>query len=355
MKNKKFYSLISMFVVFILIFSGCSRKKDKKFVESEIVSPRKGDILVKVLATGTITPYRRIEIKSSERGRVEKIYFDEGDRIIKGQTLALISSLDRISLIDTARANLYKAKKSNDEELIKTAENELAIAEKAYNPVPQIAPVSGEIISRAIEPGEHVSMEKVLFVISDRLILRIQVDESDIGKIKLKQGIQFYLETFPDEKHIARVRRIAREGVIQQNVMQYEVLGFPDRVLRKWIAGMTVNAEFVISEKKNILLLPVDAVRTFKDKSFIIAVSNENNVVKKVNTGISDYKDIEILKGVNEKDKVLVLGQKDFEEFFRSLMKKKGGADLRKMRYIMGGSGKGDKNKRGGSRGKGKK
>lgn len=327
MKNNKNYVLISLLIFFLTCFTGCKDKSKEVSPQNEIVSPRKGDITVKVLATGTIEPYSRIEIKASDRGRMEKIYFDEGDTILKGQTLALISTIDRITLVDTARANLYQTEKSGDQKAIESAKEDLAIAEKAYNPVPIIAPVSGEIIKRSVEIGVYISMENILFVISDRLILRIQVDEADIGKIKKYQVVKFYLDTFPDEINNARVQRISKEGKLTQNVMQYEVLAFPDKVLNKWISGMTINAEFIISELKDVLLLPADAVRKTRDKTFVAVMSNNKRFLKKVETGISDYKDIQIISGVTEKDRVLILSQKDFSDLSRSLRDRRSGGD----------------------------
>ncbi len=307
MKKRLVFFILSFFIL-----SQCGKPQNQDKVKTKIISPTIGNMEIKVLATGTISPYQRIEVKSSESGRVEKIYYDEGDYVKQGETLALISTADRISLIDTARANLFKAKKSGNEKLIKEAEEELRIAESAYNPVPIVAPVSGEIINRSIEIGEYIAPTKVLFVISDRLVLRVLVDEADIGKIKINQKVKFYLDTFPDETYYGRVKRISREGELVSNVMQYEVIIFPDMVSKKWIAGMTVNAEFYITEKKNIMLLPVEAVKKWQNKNFVVLSKNNKQIVKQIKTGISDYRNVEIISGLNKDDKVVVLNDYQF-------------------------------------------
>ena len=312
MKNK-----LAFFIISIFLLSQCGKSQNKNQTMPEIVSPTIGNIEIKVLSTGTVSPYRRIEVKSSESGRVEKIYYDEGNYVPQGETLALISTIDRISLVDTAKANLFKAKKSGDKKLIQEANEELKIAEQAYNPVPIIAPVSGEIINRSIEIGEYIAQTKVLFVISDRLVLRVLVDEADIGKIKKDQKVKFYLDTFPDEIYYGKVRRIAKEGELISNVMQYEVVVFPNKVSKKWISGMTVNAEFYIKEKKNILLLPVEAVKKRKNKKFVAILENGKQTLRKVKTGISDYKNIEIIKGIRKDVKVIILNDYQFSSLFK--------------------------------------
>jgi len=94
--------------------------------------------------------------------------------------------------------------------------------------------------------------------------------------------------------------------------MQYEVIIFPDMVSKKWIAGMTVNAEFYITEKKNIMLLPVEAVKKWQNKNFVVLSKNNKQIVKQIKTGISDYRNVEIISGLNKDDKVVVLNDYQF-------------------------------------------
>jgi len=156
-----------------------------------------------------------------------------------------------------------------------------------------------------------------LFVLSDKLVLRIDVDEADIGKIQINQRVKFYLDTFPDEIHWGKVKRISKEGKLVSNVMQYEVIVFPDKVSKKWISGMSVNAEFYVTEKENVMLLPFDAVKKFRDKNFVVVLKNREKIPRSVKIGITDYKNIEIIKGISTNDKVLILSQAEFNSLFK--------------------------------------
>lgn len=300
----------------LFLISGCGKKQQGNTTqEMKITRLAKGSITVKVLATGTLSPYRRIEVKNSDRGRVEKLFYDESQSVRQGSTMALISTIDRISLLDMARANLFNAKRTGDSEKIKEAEDDLKTAEQAYQPVPIMAPVSGEVIKLGVQIGEIIAADTTLYVLSDRLILSVDVDEADIGKITINQNANFYLDTFPDEQHKGRVHRISREGELVSNVMQYEVLVFPDQVLKKWISGMTVNVEFIVTQKNNVNVLPYDAVHKDKETSYVVVIEKGGAQKRKeVKTGVTDYKSIEIISGLDQNDQVLILTKDQFDK-----------------------------------------
>lgn len=270
-----------------------------------------------VLGTGIISPSRRVKIMASINGRVERILFKEGAFVNQGGTLAFISTIERISLIDIARANLFKARSTEDNELIKEAEEEYQTAKNAYSPVPIIASISGEIINRDIEMGEYITPEKTLFVLSDRLMLKINIDEAVIEKIKTDQEVSFYLDSSSDEKQSGKVKMISEEGILFANVMQYEVIVSPDNPSKKWVSGMPVTAGFYIGLKPNILSLPSKAVKKFKNKNFVVVLENEKKILKEVETGIFDYKNIQIVNGIDKEDQVLILSPSEFKLFFK--------------------------------------
>lgn len=323
-KNKKFYSKILepfIFSLFLLGFSfllGCDSKKNIPQEKTSLVYPQMGDISLKVVSTGTLSPLRRIEVKASEKGRVEKIFAQEGHSVRESSVLALISPVDRIALMDTARASLYEAQQAKNEKKIKDAQLALKVAQEAYQPVPIVAPVSGEIIKKDLEIGELVASEKTLFVVSDRLVLRLLVNEADIGKIKVGQKVSFTLESFPEEEALGTVYSIAREGQNVSNVIQYEVLVTPNVVQRKWIAGMTVNAWFVIKEKKGVLTLPLSAVKRVGIQPFVVIQKpNKTWELRQLVCGHDDFQNIEIIEGIEENEGVLILSQSQFNRFYK--------------------------------------
>ncbi|MFC1546823.1 efflux RND transporter periplasmic adaptor subunit, partial [bacterium] len=241
------------------------------------------------------------------RGRIENIKVKEGNIVKKNEVIAWISSEDRISLIDSARASYEKAKASGDENALKNAAEEMEIAELAYEKIPVISPINGEVIRRSVEPGQNVFSDTVLFVLSDKLVAVVEVDEADIGKIKLGQKANVKLESFPEDVRIGKVSQIAREGNVVNNVTVYDVTVDIKDIPKEWASEMTANIEFIVSEKRNVLIVPIEAVKERKNKKFVIRVS-EDRKFQRVETGITDNRMIEIKDGLYEGDEIILKG-----------------------------------------------
>jgi len=271
----------------------------------ETVRVTRGDIEIKVLSTGTIEPYTRVEVSSPVNGRIDRVLVNEGDKVKEGDVLAWISSEDRIALLDAARSALESAKQAKDAEADREAKAEYEIAEKAYRPVPLTNSIRGEVISRTCEPGQNVSTATTLFAIADRLVAKVQVDEADIGQIKRGQTAWVVLDAFPDERVEGRVSKISREGALVSDVVEYDVLVEATSVPVHWASGMTANVEFIVTGKYDVLEIPRSAVAQHNGREYVTvgAGAPERREIK---TGISDGKMVEVLEGLKPGDRVLV-------------------------------------------------
>ena len=273
----------------------------------ETVRVERGNIEIKVLSTGIIQPYTRVEVSSSVNGRIDRIEVDEGDIVKEGDILAWISSEDRIALLDAARSGLESAKKKNNPEAVKEAETAYMIADKAYKTVPLTNSISGEVINRSCEPGQNISTQSILFVISDRLVAKVEVDEADIGKIKAGQETWIVLDAFTDERLKGKVTKISREGRLVSDVVVYDVMVDPLKVPRHWASGMTANVEFIVERKDSVLMIPKSAVKEREGKSFVM-VLEEKPAPRKIETGITDGRMLEVTKGLKKGDTVILSG-----------------------------------------------
>jgi len=133
------------------------------------VSVRVGPIKTIISATGKVLPKNRLEIKPPVSGRIEGILVKEGDFVKKGDTLGWMSSTERAALLDAAQGQ---------------GEEKLKYWQQVYKPIALVAPIDGEVIVATIQPGQAVTTADAALVLSDQLIVRAQVDETDIGKIK---------------------------------------------------------------------------------------------------------------------------------------------------------------------------
>ncbi len=179
------------------------------------VQVARGDLQVTVLATGTVQPQNRLEMKPPVAGRVDKILVKEGQNVKAGETVALLSSTERAALLDAA--------KSKDEK-------EQGYWEEIYKAIPLIAPIDGTVIVSTMQPGQTVSQTDPIVVLSDRLIVQAQVDETDIGKVKEGQAALISLDAYPDIEVKGVVSHIYHESKVVTNVTIYQVDILPEEV-----------------------------------------------------------------------------------------------------------------------------
>ncbi|MFQ5906661.1 MAG: efflux RND transporter periplasmic adaptor subunit [bacterium] len=300
-------TVVAMIAIATFLLVGSRRGPEQGPAEKDIVIVRKGTIEVKILATGTIHPFTRVEVRSPQKGRLEKVSVDEGDWVQKGHILALVSGEDRISLLDAANSMMQEAKATGDDQAIEKAKLARETAMKAYLPIPITSPLRARVIKRSCQPGQNVGPNDVLFVLSDRLVAGVEVDETDIGKIHVGQRAIITLDAFPEEKKVGKVVKISQEGRTVSNVVIYDVQVNPKSIPPNWSSGMTANVEFLIHDLKDVMVLPVSAVRQ-KGMSKMVMLAGENPHSQKIETGVTDGKMIEIKSGLSEGDSVLATG-----------------------------------------------
>ena len=280
--------VVSVIIVLIIVL----KQKGTSLKDVREIHPTFGTIQTFISTTGTVQPQNRLEIKPPINGRIERVFVREGDIVRVGQTLALMSSTERAALLDAARAQ--------DEET-------LAYWQDVYKPTPLIAPINGEVIVRAVEPGQTVTSNDAVIVLSDRLIVQAQVDETDIGKVKLGQAAIISLDAYPQTKVTATVDHIAYESKIVSNVTIYEVDLLPQQVPPIFRSGMSATIDIIEESKENILLIPLEAVKRDAEGSFVLVSrgSRTKPVHQRVELGIADEKNIEVLAGLTKDDTII--------------------------------------------------
>ena len=274
------------------------RKNTDSFVMEEL-KPQIGSIHTTVSTTGVVEPQNRLEIKPPINGRVEEILVQEGDTVKKGEVLALMSSTERAALLDAARAQGEKA---------------IEYWNDVYKATPLISPIDGEVIVRGVEPGQTVTSQSPVIVLSDKLIVKAQFDETDIGRVKKGQRALISLDAYPETKIDGVVDHIAYESNIVNNVTIYDVDIVPQDIPEFFRSGMSANVDVIEKEKKNILVLPSDAIISRGRKSFVRIKSsgNKGDIEKEVEIGLSNETNIEITAGLSQDDIVLVQRERYF-------------------------------------------
>jgi macrolide-specific efflux system membrane fusion protein len=292
-KNKlKLFFLVIILVIAGIAITQIKQKKSSDEIVKEI-TPVIGSIETFISCTGTVLPKNRLEIKPPVNGRVEEILIQEGDKVKTSQILAWMSSTERAALLDAARG--------------KDAET-LQYWQETYKPIPLPAPIDGEVIVAKTQPGQTVTTADAVLVLSDHLIIRAQVDETDIGKITPNMKTVVSLDAYPDTKINAYVEHIYYESKIVNNVTMYEVDIMPDEVPAFFRSGMNAVVDFIEQGRENVLLIPVEAVHKEKGENFVYLKQNKAREPSKVRVklGISDDKNVEVLSGITKNDKIIL-------------------------------------------------
>ncbi|MFA5355959.1 MAG: HlyD family efflux transporter periplasmic adaptor subunit [Candidatus Omnitrophota bacterium] len=273
----------------ILFFKG----EKGPYEEMREIKPARGAIKSVISTTGTILPKNRLEIKPPVNGRVEEMLVKEGEKIKVGQILAWMSSTERAALVDAARGK---------------GEEELKYWKEAYKPIPLISPIDGEVIVATTQPGQTVITGDAVVVLSDHLIARAQVDETDIGKIKLKQEAVITLDAYPDKKVNGKVGHIYYESETVNNVTVYKVDVIPQEEVLFFRSGMNAMIDFKEDTRPDSLLLPQEAVSRDKEGSWVLLKRGNSREPEKraVKLGNSDENNVEIIFGLDDSDTVVV-------------------------------------------------
>ena len=278
--------LAAGFFFFRSSFDGKSKVTYKEY------RPEIGAIRQMVSTTATIKPQNRLEIKSPVGGRIDKILVKEGDFVKKGQVLALVSSTERAALLDAATQK---------------GQSEIDYWNKVYNQTALISPIDGQVIVSNLNPGQTITTNDAVLVLSDRLIVQADVDETDIGNVKVGQKARISLDAYPDIRVDGVVDHIYYESTLVNNVNIYHVDILPVEVPEVFRSGMSANIDIVVNEKENVLTLPLAAVRSQNGRSFVLMRAAAPDSVRRmpVRLGLQDENNVEIESGLSASDVVV--------------------------------------------------
>ncbi len=260
--------------------------------------------------------YERAQRLFKEGGVVSQSMLDQADRDWKMGQAKLESAAQRFQLImaPPRREDVAAA-----EAEVRLARAQLAQAEDAYDNTFVRSPVEGVVVKRFMNPGESISYESLyqpIVTVADttRLMVRAEVDETDIGKIQLGQRTEIRSEAFPGQTFYGQVVRISgglgKKKIQTDNPLEKvdtEVLetfvevdrGSPLRV------GLRVDIYVQLARKDNVLFVPRRAVE-LTDGVAAVRVRTPIGVrARPVRLGAQDGLNVEIVEGLGEGDLVV--------------------------------------------------
>jgi len=181
------------------------------------------------------------------------------------------------------------------------------------------APIRATVLTRDVELGSSVSSILNLgangtLVMTlgdiDQVFVRGKVDEADIGRVQMGQVARIRVETFRDKVFNGKVTQISPMGVEKDNVTNFEVRVSIDNPGKELRANMTANAEIVLEEHPNSLIVPEAAISYDGQKNAFVDLADPGakNGRRRVpvKLGVGNGTRIQVLEGVSEGDKVVL-------------------------------------------------
>lgn len=233
------------------------------------------------------------------------VYEQAANRQRAAQSQLLVSR----AKIEEARAQVAQAQ----------AAAERAVEELANSTIK--APIRGTVLTRDVEIGSPVSSilnlganATLVMTLGDigQVFVRGKVDEADIGFVKLGMAARITTESFRDQTFSGKVTQISPIGVEKDNVTTFEVEVSIDNPGQQLKANMTANAEVILEEKADTLIVPEAAISYDEKKAAFVEVADPAADTGRrkvpVKVGIGNGTRTEVLEGLTAGDKVVLPG-----------------------------------------------
>jgi HlyD family secretion protein len=344
------------------LYSFSRADKDKGFKTVAVV---RGGVVEKALAVGAIRPKREVAVKSKISGIVKRSYREVGDRVKAGDPLFEIlpdptpleltearrevqiarnvheearkrhgrsAELRREGIVSADDADKATRDIQDAEIRLQLAQERLALVEKGRVKTEQLdvesiirAPVAGTVLELLVNEGDPVvpltsyQAGTALTTLADmsQLVFKGTVDEIDVGKLKEGMPARIKIGAMPDAAVEGIVYKIAPKSKTAEGATLFDV----EIALRPGAgvvlrAGYSANADIVVREKKDVLLVPERLV-TFKEGKATVELSGAapeaEPAKREIKVGLSDGINVEVAEGLKEKELVVERPPKKIE------------------------------------------
>ena len=359
MNKKKTLVIVAVAAIVALavwLLSG-GKKEEKITFDTAAVAP--ANIMNSITATGTIEPVTSVTVGTQVSGIVSKLFVDYNSVVKKGQVIAELDKTNLMSQLNTAKTQLataqsqlnyqtanYKRYKTLFEkglvaaddfdnaklsytqakEQVASAKEEVQRAQTNLGYATITSPIDGVVLSKSVEEGQTVaasfSTPELFTIAQDLTNMQVvaDVDEADIGDVKEGERVTFTVDAYPDDTFEGEVKQVRQEATTTNNVVTYEVVISAPNADLKLKPGLTANVTIYTAERKGVLSVPSKALRFTPQKETvgkmkIVDVANAKNkvwtiegnsiVAHKVNIGMTDGTNTQIVGGIAEGTKVV--------------------------------------------------
>lgn len=377
-KNKKI--IISSVVVVLLALAAYPifKSENEVLIEAKTVVAKMGTVSTMVTATGTIEPITQVEVGTQVSGVVEKIYVDYNSEVKAGQLIAELDKTNLKAAATQAQAaydnavsqrnymkTIYDRQKTLfDNQVISRSDfdesnynydtakgtvtqrlSDLQSARTNLSYANIYAPIDGVVLSRAIDEGQTVAASfstPTLFTIAQDLKemqVEADVDEADIGEVKVGQRVTFTVDAYLGETFNGTVTQVRLDPTVTSNVVTYTVVIKAENQDMKLKPGLTATISIYTLELKDILTTEAKAIQFKPTPDMLMAYNQQEKLAvgppkekpmrsekaegeeaptmvwvlsedgsinpKKVTLGASDGVNVQILSGISKGEKLV--------------------------------------------------
>ena len=333
------------------------KKEEKITFDTAAVAPT--NIMNSITATGTIEPVTSVTVGTQVSGIVSKLFVDYNSVVKKGQVIAELDKTNLMSQLNTAKTQLATAQSqlnyqtanynryktlfekglvaaddfdnaklsyTQAKEQMASAKEEVQRAQTNLGYATITSPIDGVVLSKSVEEGQTVaasfSTPELFTIAQDLTNMQVvaDVDEADIGDVKEGERVSFTVDAYPDDTFEGEVKQVRQEATTTNNVVTYEVVISAPNADLKLKPGLTANVTIYTAERKGVLSVPSKALRFTPQKETvgkmkIVDAANAKNkvwtiegnsiVAHKVNIGMTDGTNTQIVGGIAEGIKVV--------------------------------------------------
>ena len=328
-------------ILFFAIDGSAKKDSDIKTVEVET-----GSIIDKALAVGRIEPKHEISVKSKISGIVKKVYAEVGQEVKVGDPpIEYTEAKRQVELMNVSFSSAereYNRKKSlQDKQLIsdqefddietkyedaklrlKLSEEKLSLLESGHTQIADFkidniirSPISGQVLACLVEEGDPVvpltsyqeGTELMSLAKMDELVFTGNVDEIDVGKLRVGMTVEIEIGAIPNEKLTGTLVAISPKAHKEEGAILFEVeIHLDDLGDLQLRAGYSANADVIISKKEDIILVPERLVK-IEDSIATVEIMDSLGTIDTViiETGLSDGISIEVVSGLKGGEKAV--------------------------------------------------
>lgn len=299
---KKFYWIIGIVILLAGVVLGWIflKKTTNGEYQWKTAVAEQGDLRVTVTATGSLQAVTTVQVGTQVSGTISKIMVDFNDYVKQGQVIAVLDTTYLAQAVEDASASLQRAdiqvnqtkrehernKQLFEQKVISESEYDVALSsyETAVSSARSArasltrakinlryatieAPISGVVVSRAVDVGQTVAASfntPTLFTIANDLTkmqVQASIDEADIGKIKVGQEVTFTVDAYDNQTFSGQVKQIRLLPVVTQNVVNYTVIIDVPNPDLKLLPGMTANISVLVEQATDVMKVPSAALK----------------------------------------------------------------------------------------------